>query len=115
MLLIARPLLSVGSQEFALAHGNVTYIGSWLTIVVSTPELGPTTLPLVMFVLPDFPGNRRDDIRVAEIDLCGSEIGFGCHDCAIGLLVRGKRLVAVGDAARTLREQILRSSATLLQ
>ena len=35
--------------------GNVTYIGSWLTMVVSTPLSGPTTLPLVMLVRPILP------------------------------------------------------------
>ncbi|MGY4470935.1 hypothetical protein ACVWWK_006644 [Bradyrhizobium sp. LB9.1b] len=33
----------------------MTYIGSWLTIVVSTPELGPTTLPSVTAVRPILP------------------------------------------------------------
>jgi hypothetical protein len=32
--------------------GNVTYIGSELTIVVSTPESGPTTFPRVTAVRP---------------------------------------------------------------
>ena len=35
--------------------GKTTYIGSRLTIVVSTPESGPTTLPLVTLDRPTSP------------------------------------------------------------
>ena len=35
--------------------GNDTYIGSWLTMVVSTPLSGPTTLPMVTLVLLTLP------------------------------------------------------------
>ena len=35
--------------------GNVTYIGSRLTITVSAPLSGPTTLPLVSLVRPISP------------------------------------------------------------
>ena len=34
---------------------SVTYIGSWLTMTVSGPLCGVTTLPFVMLVLPTLP------------------------------------------------------------
>ena len=39
----------------ALLRAQATYIGSWLTIVVSTPLSGPTRLPFVTAVLPAIP------------------------------------------------------------
>ena len=51
---IWRPL-SWARRNSRWLTGNVTYIGSWLTIMVSTPLSGPTTLPFVMLVLPILP------------------------------------------------------------
>src|SRR6478609_5532633 len=45
------------AQLASLAHGDrkVTYIGSWLTMLASVPELGVTTLPSVTVVRPILP------------------------------------------------------------
>ena len=61
----------------APATGKTTYIGSWLTMVASTPELGLTTLPTVDRGAADLAVDRRADLGVAEIDLRLRELRLG--------------------------------------
>ncbi len=57
----------------------------------------------------DLAVDRRRDIGIAEIDVRRVQIGLIGHDGALGLLVRGKRLIAGDDSAGILVEQILRA------
>lgn len=51
----ARRIAVAQRQSLTNRYGKVTYIGSWLTMVVSTPEDGLTTLPSVTAVRPILP------------------------------------------------------------
>src|SRR6188472_730563 len=110
---VGRTFTLRGPQEFALAHrkGHIHRIladdGGEDTAV------GPDDIALGQRRAPDLPGNRRDDVGVAEIDLGGLQVGLIGHDGALGLALRCDGFVQGFACADVLGVQLLLALAVL--
>ena len=112
-------LLTSGERSFSTRRnsrwltGKVTYIGSWLTMVVRTPLSGPTTLPFVTVGTPDLAGNWRNDVGIAEIDLRRLQVGLIGHDGPLALALGCNSFVQLLACAYVFRKQLFLPFAVL--